>query len=75
MLKDLITTADAGKILDVVPDTVRHLARTGRLPVAVLTPSGQRLFTRRDVEQLATAREQSRSDRLAGICGAQCLEK
>jgi excisionase family DNA binding protein len=51
-MDDLLTPADAARILGVVPATVRQLAITGRLP-ALRTASGMRLFQRQDVERLA----------------------
>ena len=51
----LILTGEASRILNVVPDTVRHLERTGRLR-AVKTSRGVRLFDRSDVERLARER-------------------
>jgi excisionase family DNA binding protein len=54
-MSDLLTTADAARILGVVPATVRQLERNGRL-AAQRTSSGVRLFQRSDVEQLARER-------------------
>lgn len=55
MDRDLLTVADASRILRLVPATVRHLADSGKLPV-MRTESGMRLFCRQDVERLAAAR-------------------
>jgi DNA-binding transcriptional MerR regulator len=63
MAKRLDTTADAASVLGVVPDTVRHLARIGRLPVAVLTRSGLRLFDPDEVARLAAVRRLARAAR------------
>lgn len=52
---DLLTTADASKVLGVVPDTVRQWARRGLVP-SLPTPSGQRLYRRGDIERLARDR-------------------
>lgn len=52
----LIESADAARILHVTPARVRQLALVGRLPVAVTTPRGARLFTRDAVEALARER-------------------
>jgi excisionase family DNA binding protein len=54
-MTDLLTTADAARILGVVPATVRLLERTGKLP-ALKTPGGQRLFQRQDVQRVADDR-------------------
>jgi len=55
---DFLSTAEAGKILERTPDTVRSLARSGKLP-AIRTGAG-RLFRRGDVEKLAEERRQQR---------------
>jgi DNA-binding transcriptional MerR regulator len=55
---NLLTVADASRILGVVPDTVRYLERVGKLQ-AQRTSSGWRLFDRRDVERLRRQREQA----------------
>jgi len=54
--EDIITTATAAVVLKVVPNHVRHLARTGVLPIAITTPSGQRLFSLAVVEALRDQR-------------------
>jgi len=51
-----LLTSEVARILDVSPDTVRHLERTGRLP-ALKTDRGTRLFNRADVERARVARE------------------
>ena len=51
-MDELLTTANAGKILDRPVDRVRDYERTGRLP-AQRTKSGQRLFRSSDVDRLA----------------------
>ena len=54
-MNDLLTTADAARVLDISPDGVRWLTRNGRLP-AIRTRSGVRLYFNRDVELLRDAR-------------------
>jgi excisionase family DNA binding protein len=56
---DLMTAADAGRILGISVDMVRLLARDGRLPF-LSTISGMRLFRRKDVKALARRRERAR---------------
>lgn len=56
----LLEVGDVARLLNVVPATVRMLARSGRLPVAVTTPRGARLFRAEDVEVLRQARESAR---------------
>lgn len=58
---DLLTTADAAKILGLSPDMVRLLARDGRLPATAASVRGLRLFLRRDVEALAAERAGTRA--------------
>ena len=59
---DLMTAVDVGRILGVSVDTVRLLARGGRLPF-MSTIGGIRLFRRKDVNDLARARARSKSAR------------
>jgi DNA-binding transcriptional MerR regulator len=59
---DLMTAADAGRILRLSVDMVRLLARGGQLPF-LKTVSGVRLFRRADVERLAAQRAASRTQR------------
>lgn len=56
-VEDLITPAQAGRLLGVTSERVRQLADSGRLPV-VRSPLG-RLFSRTDVEMLAKTRAQA----------------
>lgn len=56
-VEDLITPAQAGRLLGVTSERVRQLADGGRLPV-VRSPLG-RLFDRADVEALAKSRAQA----------------
>ncbi len=55
-----LLTADAAKILNVTPATVRQLEQNGHL-TAERTASGTRLFNQPDVERLA--RERAARDR------------
>jgi len=52
---ELLSTKDAGRILDLTPEGVRYLERRGKLRAQYLR-SGQRLFLLGDVERLARAR-------------------
>jgi excisionase family DNA binding protein len=52
---ELLSTRDAGKLLNISSDGVRYLERRGKLPAQFLR-SGQRLFRLADVEKLARAR-------------------
>jgi excisionase family DNA binding protein len=56
---DLMTVADAGKILGLSADMVRLLERSGRL-CALRTTRGVRLFRRADVDRLAQDRKRDR---------------
>lgn len=53
---DLLTPADAARILGLSVDMVRILATKGQLPTAAKTTRGARLFRRDDVEELAATR-------------------
>ncbi len=57
MKQGFLSTLEAAQILDCAPDTVRHMARTGRLRVALQTRAG-RLYAKEDVDQLATKRRE-----------------
>ncbi len=59
---DLMTAADAARILEISSDMVRLLARGGGLPF-MSTVRGVRLFRRADVDALARARAKQRSQR------------
>ena len=53
----LIETSEAARVLDRSASRVRQLADSGKLPVALKTSSGQRLFDRADVERFRLERE------------------
>jgi excisionase family DNA binding protein len=53
---DLMTAADAARILELSSDMVRLMARNGSLPY-LSTVSGIRLFKRSDVDALAERRK------------------
>jgi excisionase family DNA binding protein len=53
--EQLLTPAEASRLLGVTPDAVRQLANKGRLPVQ-RTLTGRRLFRRADVEKLVFER-------------------
>jgi excisionase family DNA binding protein len=59
-MTDVVLTAEAARVLDVVPATVRWLEKTGRLK-AERTSGGTRLFRRADVLALARERKERRS--------------
>jgi len=54
--EDLLTPADAARLLDLSVDMVRVLATKGQLATAAKTTRGARLFRRDDVEELAATR-------------------
>ena len=58
---DHIFTAEAARILDVSPETVRWWERIGRLPAALKAGRGVRLFDRGAVQRLADARKAQNS--------------
>ena len=51
-----LSVADAARILDVTPQTVRLMIRRQTLPVAAKTVGGIQLFRRDDVDRLAAQR-------------------
>jgi len=54
----LLTTAEAAKRLEICPDTLRQLARAGKLKYAmVIGRRGQRLFAQAEVEKLWRERQ------------------
>jgi excisionase family DNA binding protein len=56
-MSEPMTTSDAARLLRVSESAVRALERNGRLP-ATRTPSGMRIFSKQDVERLASERSQ-----------------
>lgn len=55
--QQLLSTADAARILDLTPNAVRAAAKTGRLRVAQETVGGIRLYRLSDVEEFKQRRE------------------
>ncbi|MDP9357434.1 MAG: helix-turn-helix domain-containing protein [Chloroflexota bacterium] len=68
-MQQLLSAADAARLLGVVPATVRQMERSGRLP-AERTAGGMRLFRRADVERLAAEREGRRAPMTSGAADA-----
>ena len=58
---DLLSPADAAKILGLTPAAIVAMAARGALP-AIRTAGGRRLFWRRDVERVAASRAEERAD-------------
>jgi excisionase family DNA binding protein len=54
--EEILTTADAAKLLNLTPDGVRWLERNGRLRT-MRTVSGQRLFFKSEVLRLLARRD------------------
>ena len=54
---ELLTSADAAKLADVTPNTVRVWTSSGALE-SMSTPSGQRLIRRSDLDRFLETREQ-----------------
>lgn len=64
-MADVLSTADAARLLGVVPATVRHMEKQGQIP-ALRTEGGVRIFLRDDVERIAeerAARQKLKTDR------------
>lgn len=64
----LLTTSDVAKRLNLSPDMVRYLERTGKLPAERVTRGrtrgGQRLFREDDVERVRRARLVAKGERI-----------
>lgn len=60
-MEQWLSSADAARLLGVVPATVRSMERSGRLP-ARRTAGGIRLFRQEDVERLARERAGERDE-------------
>lgn len=61
---ELMLAADAAKVLELLPDMVRILARKGELP-SLQTPGGVHIFRERDVHALVERRKRDREARRA----------
>jgi DNA-binding transcriptional MerR regulator len=62
MAEVFLSAADVARLTGVTPATVRYWTRTGRLPVAVQSESGIRLFRRADAERLLLERASGRAE-------------
>ena len=60
--KILFEPCDVGRRLQVVPQTVKNLAKSGLLKITYVTPRGVRLFQPKDVERYAQERESKRQE-------------
>ena len=58
-----LSSADASRVLEVTPATVRLMVRRGDLLPAAMTEGGIHLFNRADVDALARQRAQRKSTR------------
>jgi len=54
----LLSTSDAGKLLNLTPDAVRRLTRLGQLVPDQQTPSGYQLFWQSSIERFAEVRRE-----------------
>jgi DNA-binding transcriptional MerR regulator len=62
-MADFLTAAGAGRILGVTPSAVHLMVQRGELRVASRTEGGILLFTRVDVETLASLRAERQTAR------------
>jgi DNA-binding transcriptional MerR regulator len=60
---DFLTTADAARLIDRTPATVRRAAALGLLRVAATTRSGVRLYRRADIDRYLAERARTREQR------------
>ena len=56
---ELIETADVARLLERTPAAIRAMVNRGKIPIAVTTPRGARLFRRVDIELLVRNRRQA----------------
>jgi DNA-binding transcriptional MerR regulator len=63
-MPDLLEVHEVAKRLDRTPASVRAYADQGKLPVAVITARGARLFRPADVQKFKRARENQRLTRM-----------
>ena len=61
----LLSSADAARILDVTPATVRLMQRRGELSVAEVTTGGIHLYRQSEVNRLAIKRTNAKRGPLA----------
>ena len=61
-MDEYLSTADAARLLGVVPATVRQMERRGTLRLAAKTAGGIRLFRYGDVDRLAKRRAKQKRD-------------
>jgi hypothetical protein len=66
---ELLLAMDVGKVLDLTPQSVRALARSGKLRVAMQTKSGTRLFLLADVTKYKADRDRAQVARARGVRG------
>ena len=59
-MQRFLSAADAARILEVTPATVRLMHRRGTLAAAAETEGGIQLYLRPDVEKLAQERESTK---------------
>lgn len=65
----LLTSFEAAQILGCAPDTIRLMARLGRLPIEIETRAG-RLFRRDVIENIARQRREEANKSDAAALGA-----
>jgi DNA-binding transcriptional MerR regulator len=67
--EELLTTASAARIADVVPDTLRLWQRLGKIQPAFVTPTRIHLYRRADVERVVSERAVRRALALSAAHG------
>ena len=60
-MEQVLSSAEAARVLGLTPAAVRQLARRGALVPRLVTEGGMRLFRRADVERLAKRRAEERA--------------
>jgi hypothetical protein len=62
---ELIETADVARLLQRTPAAIRAMVNRGKIPVAVTTPRGARLFRRSDIDAIVATRRPLEPGKLA----------
>jgi hypothetical protein len=61
---DILTTSEAGRLLELCSESVRQLVRLKRLP-AMRTPRGQNIFKAKDVLAMKKQRDEEKREKKA----------
>jgi hypothetical protein len=62
---ELLETADVARLLQRTPAAIRAMVNRGRIPIAVTTPRGARLFRRADIDAIVKSMRTLKAGKLA----------